>query len=186
VMLKYLKEGLEREGITNVTCLNKSLEGAEDLPLHDAVLASRSMVMTDARGALEKIGKLAKRSVIITWRANDRKFDKLVYDAIGREYHEYPGYLYLVNMLYQMGIYANIRYIETRSRVCYLDLEDAMDHWRWKVGDLTPGEEEKLQVFLTRHLSRMQNGNMGDLDITSLWAVLSWNVESFQGRKRED
>ncbi|VUT23534.1 MAG: hypothetical protein MASP_00042 [Candidatus Methanolliviera sp. GoM_asphalt] len=59
-----------------------------------------------------------------------------------------------------MGIYANVEFIECKSRICYLNMDDAMDDWRWKIEDLSDEEERELKKYLMENLVEREEGTL--------------------------
>ncbi|RPI79050.1 MAG: class I SAM-dependent methyltransferase [Desulfobacteraceae bacterium] len=180
-MLKHLKEKLTRERIVNVEWRQLNWEAPDiekQIQPHDAVIASRALVMQDARQALARMHALARCKVFLSWRVGERLFDRQLYDAIGRPYHEYPTYIYLYNILYQMGIYADVDFMESRSRICFFTIDDAMDHWRWKIHDLKLEEEKPLRTFLEQNLTQTDQGILDAPFMKTHWAVLSWSKQA--------
>ncbi|VUT23528.1 MAG: hypothetical protein MASP_00039 [Candidatus Methanolliviera sp. GoM_asphalt] len=177
-MLRFLRENAMKEDLSNITCLNRSWQDVgidKDIDEHDLVIASRSLGVTlDLKEELTKMNRIAKRYAYVTWKASERKFDSGVYKTLGREYHEYPGYIYIYNILYQMGIHANVELIECKSRICYRDLEDTIDDWRWKISDLSDEEEKILKDYLVENLVETDEGTLEAPNERSRWALIWW------------
>ena len=174
-MLKYVSENAAGEGLNNIKCVNKGWEDVvtgEDIEICDVAIASRSLVWFDLKEALSKINRVSRQRVYLTRVASPSPFDAGVYRAIGREYKPGPDYIYVYNLLYEMGIYADIKVFESGSRVCYPNPDKALDDWRWKIGKLKPGEEERLRTHL---VERLEGGNgTFELRTESKWALICW------------
>jgi len=173
-MLGFLRERALKEKMSNITYLNKSWE---DVVItkeyeHDVVISSRSLGMFDLKEELTKIDRAAKWYAYVTWKTGKRKFEEGVYKMLGREYHDYPSYIYICNMLYQMGIYANVEFFECK-RVCRLNLDDAIADWRCRIGDLCEEEEERLKEYLMENLTETEEGTLISGE-KSKWALIWW------------
>lgn len=145
----------EKEGISNISYVQSTVEDLEpDIGQHDVVIASRSLGnIYNLKDELKKIDSIARKYVYMTiWGANGRRFERELCDKMGVEYHQHPDYIYVCNMLYQMGIYANVEMLDCESRPVYSDLEDAMDRCKWKLGwnlkEIKSEDLEKLENFL--------------------------------------
>jgi len=178
--LEVLAERARLAGLANIKTVHLAWEEAvigRDVPLHDVVAASRSFTMEDARGALAKMDRAARRRVYLTWRACPRPLDRQVSELLGRPYQEYPSYIYLYNILYQIGIQANVGFLSHVLQVRYPDLETALTHWRLKMGGLSPREEETLAASLPRILKPDHQGGWSAEPIPMRWALLWWSKE---------
>ena len=175
-MLHFLKEKAAQSRLSNIHCVNASwndVKLGKDIEQHDVVFASR-YILFEPQVELTKMDRAAKRCVYVTWRASDRKFDKAVYEFLGRNYHELPDYLHLYNILHQMGIYASVEFIECRSRILYRGIEDAMEDWRWKILNLRPEEEAPLRQYLLKSLTETDEGTLEAPDERTKWALIAW------------
>ena len=181
-VLRFVKRNAAKEGITNITCVHKSWEDiviGKDIDKQDVVISSRSLGMFDLKRELLKINQAAKERVYIsrTAKGNDL-FRRELYGTIGMGYHELPGYIYVYNMLYQMGIFANVDFIECESKERYLDINKAIDIWRWRLGHLSNEGEEKLRNYLSENLAEMQNGMLDTPNEKLRWALIWWKKEN--------
>ena len=157
-MLACLEENVEREGITNVTSINKRWEDIEmgvDIEPHDVVIASHSLGMLDIQEALRKMDAASKRCVYIMnfagrWMGNgDEELLKTVFGEERRSCHSLD-YILFYNILHDMKIYANVDILETVFEQHYDSLDDAVERWK-EMRDI-PDEKEDV---LREHLSKM-------------------------------
>ena len=157
-MLRYLKENAQKEGLKNITSINKKWEDVElgkDIGMHDIVIASHSLVMLDLKKALLKMNEIANRSVYLLASAGKQTWDyhKLWPKFYGEKHASGPpGYIYIVNILYQMGIYANIEIWENESRQCISSLDEAVQERMEYFEQSTPFAEDLIRKHLTRTL----------------------------------
>ncbi|RPI79052.1 MAG: class I SAM-dependent methyltransferase [Desulfobacteraceae bacterium] len=182
-MLDLLRRKTRRLGLRNIDCLEmpwQAVRPEQNLAPHDVVLASRSLGLTDIREQLLKMHHLAKRSVYLVWRLGLRPLDALVHRHLARPYHEYPGTDILYNLLHQLGFHARQNVLRVRQAVGFADLADAVAHFRWKIGDLTPAEEIKLEAFLAGYLEKTLNRGLQSRQLVSRWALLGWHKEEYR------
>ncbi|MEA1866009.1 MAG: class I SAM-dependent methyltransferase [Euryarchaeota archaeon] len=157
-MLACLEENVEREGITNVTSINKRWEDIEpgvDIEPHDVVIACHSLGMLDIQEALTKMDAASKRYVYIInfagrWMGNgDGELLKAVLGEKHRPRHPLD-YILFYNILHDMNIYANVDILDTVFEQHYDSLDDAVNRWR----EMRDIPEEKANV-LRAHLSKI-------------------------------
>jgi ubiquinone/menaquinone biosynthesis C-methylase UbiE len=180
-MIEFLKENARKDGLFNINCVHSSWEEVEidDLGKFDVVIASRSLGgVPDIKKELMKINKVSKKYVYITlWGVNARGFEKDVNNVIGREFHQHPDYSYVVNILHQIGIYANVEMLGCRKRPCYADMEEVLDLIKWRIHDLTEEEEDILRMYLSKEMIMDENGMLQYPHDKSDWVLIWWKKE---------
>ncbi|HEX2966361.1 MAG TPA: class I SAM-dependent methyltransferase [Syntrophorhabdaceae bacterium] len=179
-MLEILRRKCEQTGISNIRIVNGSREddwGKAGIGLHDVVIASRSLVVDNLRPAIEKLHSFARRQVYISTIVGDGPHDRRLFNAVGRELKAGPEYIYNYNLLYQMGICANVDFITERNRATYKSPRDAFISQQWMFDDMTPKEELKLESYLKKHLVFSEGHWTLDYQRTIKWAVIWWNKE---------
>jgi SAM-dependent methyltransferase len=116
-MISILQERAAREGITNITSIQKRWEDvdpARDLTggPYDIVIASLSLTMEDIRAAIEKMNAVSKGAICLYWFADmpfwERMYADLWEQLHGNPYYSGPKADCLFNVLYQMGIYPDV------------------------------------------------------------------------------
>ena len=105
----------------------------------------------------------------------DGPYDRRLFEAIGRPLDLGPDYIYNYNMLYQMGILANVAFIdETRNRT-YGSPEEAFARMQWMFFDgLSAEEEEKLRAYIKENLVFRDERWRFSYDKAVRWAVMWW------------
>jgi len=156
-MLACLEENAANEGLENITCINKRWEDVylgEDLGEYDVVIASYSLSMMDMAAAFLKMDTVAKRSVHLFTFAGDRMWDytDLWPELYGEEYQAGPDYIYLYNILYQIGIQADIEISTTEHKQRFSNLEEAVEQWKENLNISTPEAGEVIRSHLTAKL----------------------------------
>jgi ubiquinone/menaquinone biosynthesis C-methylase UbiE len=156
-MLECLQENMEKEGITNIVCVNKRWEDVElgvDIEPHDVVLASHSLGMLDIQEALSKMDTAAKKYVYILTSAGRWLIDdeEGLWKAIFGERHRTwrSDYMFFCNLLHDMKIYANVDIRDAEYEQRYESLDEAVTKWK-EMHDI-PAEKEAV---LREHLSKI-------------------------------
>ena len=160
-MLACLQENMEKEGITNITCVNKRWEDVEvgvDIEPHDVVMACHSLGMLDIQEAVAKMDAASKRYVYILSSAGrgmgngeEEGLWKAIYGERGHRARGWGSdYMFFCNLLHDMKIYANVDIRDAESEQRYESLDDAVTKWK-EMRDI-PAEKEDV---LREHLSRI-------------------------------
>ncbi len=178
-MLSMLDERCRAEGIRNIITVEGRWE--DDwrkigiCPSYDLAIASRSMVVDDLRGSIAALNNVARKRVCIVTIIGDGPYDRRLFDAVGRSLNLGPDYIYNYNMLYQMGICANVAFIEeTRNRM-YASREEAFAGMHWMFNHLSIQEEERLQAYLEEHLVPRNGYWRLSYEKVVKWAVIWWD-----------
>jgi SAM-dependent methyltransferase len=168
-MLRYVRQNAAKENLTNITCVNRGFEYAvigTDVKQHDVVIASRSMgYVKDLKQFLLNMNKAAKRYAYLTWGADDRPFDMGLYKAIGRPYGDTRSYIVIYNLLFQLGIKANIELFDCdMGETPQNNVESALNAIRKRFKDMNMGreltkeEETRLIPYLKEQLVTTPDG----------------------------
>lgn len=184
-MLDLLEDRCREIGATNVTT---RLLGWEDdwdeagIDQHDVAIASRSLVVDNLAEAIDKLASRARHRVIISSLVGDGPFDRRMFEAIGRPLDRGPDYICVYNLLHQMAIRAEVRFVGNGNEELktYQDLEEAVDGLRWMINDMSDEEEAGLRRYLRRHLVKTAGGYRLDYRHPVHWAVLSWEKNEEQ------
>jgi len=156
-MIYHLKKNAQKFGITNINYINKKWEDVmpfEDTNVHDFLIASYPLYMLDIKAALFKMVQLASRGICLFTFVGDPYWD---YSEIWPELHdeEYdigPDYIYIYNLLQDMGIYANVD-IENIEHIHNFDnLQDATEFWRKNLDVSSEKDEHIIRSYLSENL----------------------------------
>jgi len=179
-MLAVVRERCEAEGIRNITTIHGQWEDDWEklgIDTYDVAIASRSMVTDDQQASIMKLNAAARKCVYIVTVVGDGPHDRRLFDAVGRPLTPCPDYIYSYNMLYQMGILANVAFIdETRNRT-YNSPEEAVASMHWMFDELSSREEEKLTAYFKEHLVFRFGSWRLSYDKLVRWAVMWWEKE---------
>ena len=178
-MLQLLEENAVEECLTNINPVNRRLEDVlltRDIEPHDVVVASRSLNgVYNIKQMLEEINKIAKKYVYITlWGANNIKFGNEISKIIGREFHEHPTYIYAYNILYELGIYANIEILEYDNSSYYSSIDESVESFKWKIGNLNQNEEDILRNYLAEKMVKTDDSKFKFPNNKPDWALIWW------------
>jgi ubiquinone/menaquinone biosynthesis C-methylase UbiE len=180
-MLKNLKANAEKVGLDNILYLESSWEDAFDNKLagsHDVVVASRSLMGGDIKKALSYINSIARQAAYITFPIVHLPLDFEVYEAIGRNKKKHPPYIYILNMLYQMGINANVEVLYSRVKVQFSSIEEVIRHLEWRTTPFTSAEKVKLREFLKKSFTEEDGKPIFSHEGKSQWALIWWRKEN--------
>ncbi|OPY68495.1 MAG: Mg-protoporphyrin IX methyl transferase [Syntrophorhabdaceae bacterium PtaU1.Bin034] len=177
-MLSVVDERCKAEGVSNIVTIEGRWEDDwKDLGIRscDLAVASRSMVVDDLRGAILKLSGVARRRVCIVTIVGDGPYDRRLFDAIGRPLDLGPDYIYTYNLLYQMGIHANVTFIDEKRNRMYKSCEEAVAAVEWMLGKRSCREEKRLRAYLMDYLVPI-NGHWGlSYERVVRWAAIWWD-----------
>lgn len=177
-MITELERRARLDGLANLHALVGAWEDDwADLGLggFDVAIASRSLVVEDLGDALRKLDRAARRRVMITSIVGDGPRDRRVMEAVGRPFRRGPDYIYIVNLLHQMEIFANVSFIEAQRDWSFRDRAEAEGFYRNYIEDLDPAEEARLQGFLDRELVARHGCWTLAHPERIRWAVIWWD-----------
>jgi ubiquinone/menaquinone biosynthesis C-methylase UbiE len=175
-MLELLKERAVKEGLSNLNFIKGNLmDISEDsIGKMDVIIASRCLNgIMDIENVLKKINKIGKY-VYITLRSSDTLNSEKVFNIINRKYPKYPSYIYVYNLLYQMGITANVEKLECETVNIYENVEEALERYRWKIGGLNPDEEKIMRKHLSETLVNNEDGTLENPYEKPDWILIWW------------
>ncbi|OWT33013.1 SAM-dependent methyltransferase [Methanobrevibacter sp. 87.7] len=178
-MLKILNEKCDKENVNNVNTVLKPIEEIkyEDIGNYDAVVASRSLnSIIPIKKTLEEINKIANKYVFITlFGPENWKLEREFQEYIGNDPKDFPAYTYLINILYNMGIYANVERMDIESYREYDSIEDAIDNGKFRIDLLNDEEIEKLKVYLNKVLKKdPKTGKLYNNKDKADWILIWW------------
>ena len=103
--------------------------------------------------------------------------DRRIVEAVAREFISGADYMILVNLLRQMGIFANLSFIRADRQKTYANVDDALADMRWMIREISPTEEEMLRHHLARTLVRDDDRWKLPYKKTVRWAVVWWDMD---------
>ncbi len=178
-MLELLNQRAEKQNITNLHTIHKPLEDItyQELGNYDIVLASRSLNgIKSINQTLKTINQIANKYVFISlFGPNNWKIENEFLKYIGKKPHEFPGYNYIFNILFNMGIYANIERLNIKSYREYNTIQEAMNNGKFRLDLLNTKEKEKLKEYLKKILKKdPQTGKLYNIKDKADWILIWW------------
>ena len=162
MMLCLLKSNAEKENIQNIVPINSSIQQLtvnENIFPHDVVVASFSLFMTDLSQTLQKLDALATKGVYLFSSAS-RWINEDLQKIIHGETLPFTSgdYIYLYNILNELGILANVDVWNFEGKRYYNSLNDAVSHFM-ETYRIATNNQEKLRKYLKQTLI-MDNGKL--------------------------
>ena len=156
-MLEFLKKRAEDNEISNIESILMPIEDISYSKIGDVdvIICSRSLNgIIPIDKVLTELNKIANKYVFITiFGPENKKIEKDFDREVNIKTEDFPNYNYFFNILFNMGIYANIERFDLNNYRKYDSIEDAMDNGKFRL-DLYSGEEKKLlKEYLKRILS---------------------------------
>jgi SAM-dependent methyltransferase len=172
-MLRYLERNRKKAGVENIAVQRLSwTDSWKGVPKADLVVCSRAMSVEDLRGALENMHRKTRMRAYLTIHSGGSYLGGDVLGLLDREIEPRPDYIYAVNILYQMGVRAKVDFLRSTGGTGYASVEDFLKAIRWRIGDLSAQEEQRLRRFY-RGLPREADGSARYRHEFE-WALLSW------------
>lgn len=155
--------------LDNVTALQLSWDDDwAAVPVCDIVVASRSTAVDDMAAALVKLDAKARRRVYLTSLVGGRFVDHEVAAVIGRQVPALPDYIYIINLLYRMGIHPRLDYIEHDGRFAGArNFAEFAQRVGWVMGELNADETAALRDWYAAQETPPSGAPMR-------WAFISW------------
>ncbi len=173
-MLERLRDNAAEKDLGGVTCINAPWQEAlARVPPHDVVVASRSFMAGDMKHALECVANIAKRAAYLTFPVVHLPFDFEVYQVIGRGEKKHAPYIYIANMLYQMGIHADVEILYSKVKVRFSSIEEAVSSLQWRTDPFTQEELAAIRAYLGPKFADAAGGIFTHEGF-SRWALISW------------
>ena len=182
-MVDLLNENMKKDGITNITCIEKRWEDIDiknDLSgKYDIVLASLSLTMEDIRQSLAKMDTASSGYVYIFWFADPPFWEKMYIDLWPALHDEiyYPGPKAdcLFNVLYQMEILPNIEMLPLDKVYRFSTRKKMVEFFQNRFAAKTKKQRKVLDAYLSP-LIRTE-GNEVVISGNSLLAKVWWKKE---------
>lgn len=173
-MLDILARRAEEEGVAGK--IRARLLAWDDdwagVPDADVVICSRAMDVRNLKGALQKMTAKARLRCHLTMQAGGSFIGGDVYRIVQRDIVPRPGYIFAVNLLYQMGFRARVDFIQTHGGLEYRDDEEYVQSLEWRLGGLTADERRRLAEH-AKTLPHTPEGHVLNRHEFE-WAFLSW------------
>ncbi len=172
-MKDLLLENVAKQGISNINCVSKRWEDidvANDLEsTYDLVIASFSLGMPGIREAILKMEQASSKHVYLYWFAGGTPWEEhsvnLWPKLYGKSYVCGPKCDVLYNVLYDMGIYPDMRVFPLEYINQFSSMDEAMDFFRSRYVIETQEQESILLNYLGNMLVQ-ENGQFVERGIS--------------------
>ena len=145
-MLHYLQAQMEEQKISNITCITQPWEAVSNEIRADIVICSHVLYpIREVDSFLKKLHTAARRSCFIYLRAGH-------YDDITAPFWKHfhgtdrfmpPGYIHALDVMYEMGLYANVEIARSTFIMRYPSLAVAVEELMEQL--ILPDREEVRQ-----------------------------------------
>lgn len=170
-MLEFLNQNALNLGIKNI--ISKQVAYEDDwnnLPVCDIVFASRCLEVEDLEFTLNKLISKAKKRVYMTFKVEKSFVDEKILQVMNKNVEPKPHYVYLFNILVQMGYLPKVEYITSPFCANIISAQELIEKTTWGIGSsLDESEKEKLRIFFN-------NSEYKNLEHVSKWAFISIDV----------
>lgn len=178
-MLEYLEKRANDNEINNIEIILKPIEEISYAEIGDAdvVVCSRSLNgIIPIENVLQELNKIANKYVFITiFGPENKKIEKDFDKELGVKTEDFPDYNYFFNILFNMGIYANVERFDLNNYREYDSIDDAMDNGKFRLDLYSDDEKEKLREYLERILTHdPETGKYYNVKDKADWIMIWW------------
>ncbi|EKD36744.1 MAG: hypothetical protein ACD_75C01389G0001 [uncultured bacterium] len=180
-MLDTLEELAAAEKTANIRTVHCAWEDdwqAKGIQPHDIAIASRAMGVKDLETALKKIDSFALQYVFLSDRIGATPFEIGAFQALGRPFAPGPDYIYTLNILYTLGIYANVTILTLEQDITYGSMDEAIKSYSWMFHDITPPETAALERYIAGQIVGEADNRLTVRRANPpQWALIWWQKE---------
>ena len=178
-MLEYLEKRANENNITNIETILKPIEEIcyDEIGDVDVVVCSRSLNgIIPIDEVLLELDKIANKYVFITiFGPENKKIEKDFDKEIGIKTEDFPDYNYFFNILFNLGIYANIERFDLDNYREYESIDDAVDNGKFRLDLYSDEEKELLKKYLERILTYdEESGKYYNVKDKADWIIVWW------------
>ena len=121
--------------------------------------------------ALEKLNNKANKKVVISYKVGGSFVSDEILDVLQKDIIKKPDYIYVLNILYNMGINASLNFVQSEGRgTIYTSKEKFIESVSWSIDGLSNDEVKRLEKYYEGlDISKKQKEDF------VYWAVISWN-----------
>ena len=194
-MLDVLRRLASADRLRNVKTIHAGWDDdwrAAGVGAADVAIASRSLDVRDLRAALQKLDAFARRRVCVTLPADGLFYPQLLaHEAVGRPCTKRGEQDTAMNVLRQMGIEAEVAFLEHSNASRYQSIEAARESLRRVVAPADEREQSALERYLAEHLveTTAADGRREcrlEPAVTVRWAFLAWDKPLDQDGLRQE
>ena len=166
-MAQVLRENIAAAGLRNVSVIQKRWDDV-DVPQdlqgpYELVVISFAFGMLDLLDTIRKIMAVASQRVVFYWHAGPQAWDvdalKLWPLLHGKTFTPIPKAEVIFNLLYTLGIYADVQSIPRSFTTVFESMDEAMSEYRkrYAVAENDAQRNQLLHQYLREHLVQ-ENG----------------------------
>ena len=176
-MLEYLEKRADENNIENIETVLKPIEeiSYDEIGNVDVVVCSRSLNgIIPIDNVLTQLNKIANKYVFITiFGPENKKIEKDFDKELGIKTEDFPDYNYFFNILFNMGIYANVERFDLNNYREYDSIDEAMDNGKFRLDLYSDDEKEMLRDYLKRVFT-YKNGKYFNVKDKADWILFWW------------
>jgi len=181
-MSAVLEDRIESERVKNITIIQNRWEDTDTSETgtdYDLVLASFSLGMPDIKEAVTKMVSVCKGRVVLYWHTDTPQFE-LLYSMVwpslyGKEYIPGPKSDILFNVLYQMGIYPSVEYIDHHQTQVFSSYQELQKYFFCQHYLEYDPEEPAFQQYLENYVEQKNGQLIHHERLPGM--VFQWNVQ---------
>ena len=177
-MLGYLREEVAARHLTNVTLVQSAWEDAPADLCADLVVCSHVLYpLLEIVPFLEKLHNAAQQVCYLYLRANslDSITEHLWQHFHGSERCHPPGYIHALDVLAELGIYANVEVVDAPITLSYASPQHATDELLEQlILEDTPQTRAELRALLDEWLVQEVDGSWRSPVFASVSAIVWW------------
>ncbi|MGP1485508.1 MAG: class I SAM-dependent methyltransferase [Campylobacter sp.] len=145
-MLDFLQSHIKEQEISNITVSQKAFEEDwSDVEKCDIVFASRCLEVDDPRTIIAKLLSKTKKCLYLTYKVEKSFVDDEILCVLGRSVVPKPNYLYILNIIAQMGYEPRLDFINASSCHIVTDEEELIKKITWELtSEMNLAEKQRL------------------------------------------
>jgi SAM-dependent methyltransferase len=171
-MLAILKDNARKQCIFNINYVNESLEDYNAAASYDLVVASFSLFMFDIKSALMKINAFANKGVYLFMSASPW-IDEDIQKTVNGNSSSWSDFIFVYNILYDLGILANVDICDFESKQSYDNFEFAVAELS-RINHIPPEKKHSLREYLQVNL--IENNGKFEYNRTRKVATIWWKT----------
>ena len=152
-----MEKRAEENNINNIETVLKPIEEIkyDEIGDVDVVVCSRSLNgIIPIDEVLLELDRIANKYVFITiFGPENKKIEKDFDKEIGIKTEDFPDYNYFFNILFNLGIYANVERFDLNNYREYDSIDEAIDNGKFRLDLYNDKEKELLRKYLEKILS---------------------------------
>ena len=184
-MLAIVKNICRERSITNIETILGEWDSdwaALGIGKYDIAVSSRSLRAENCVPYIQKLINAARRQVFISAPEGNGPLDMKLLEFAGRETPTTEDcrikadYRQFMEIFQDMGIRANISFIDENHGNRWPTLDEAVEAQKWMFFGVTPDEEKKIRLYLERILIQKDGMVQLPYERTCRWAVMWWDL----------